>query len=88
MSFLATGGRHGYSTSLGAFKGGLGIDLSQLNSISIDKAAKTLTIGPGVRFRDIFNPVYEAGFQIRSSLPSLSSPSRDAWLTRFRIGVE
>ncbi|KAI1113123.1 hypothetical protein F5Y14DRAFT_230862 [Nemania sp. NC0429] len=66
LPFLATGGRHGYSTSLKALRKGLAIDLSKMNSVHVNKAAATLTIGPGVRFRDIFDPVYAAGFQIQT----------------------
>lgn len=68
IPFLATGARHGYSTTLGQLQGGLAIDLSKLNSVQIDKDAAQLTIGPGVHFRDIFGPVYEAGFEIREHL--------------------
>lgn len=53
-------------------QGGLAIDLSLLDTIAVDKSAGTLTIGPGVRFREIFEPVYEAGFQIREC-PTLVS---------------
>ncbi|KAJ4303141.1 hypothetical protein N0V90_002033 [Kalmusia sp. IMI 367209] len=66
LPFLATGGRHGYSTTLAELQGGLAIDLSKLNTISIDKEAATLTIGPGVHFGEIFDPLYEAGFQIQT----------------------
>ncbi|PSS06796.1 hypothetical protein M430DRAFT_111301 [Amorphotheca resinae ATCC 22711] len=66
IPFLATGARHGYSTTLGQLQGGLAIDLSKLNSVQIDKDAAQLTIGPGVHFRDIFGPVYEAGFEIQT----------------------
>ncbi|KAI0886282.1 uncharacterized protein GGS22DRAFT_199566 [Annulohypoxylon maeteangense] len=64
--FLATGGRHGYSTTLAKMQGGIAIDLSKMNSVKIDRSAKTLTVGPGVRFRDIFDLVFEAGFQIQT----------------------
>lgn len=67
IPFLATGGRHGYGTTLGKLKNGLSIDLSLLNQFSIDSKAATITVGPGVRFRDIFTPLYEAGFQVRKS---------------------
>ncbi|KAK9777226.1 putative FAD-binding PCMH-type domain-containing protein [Seiridium cardinale] len=66
ISFLATGGRHGYSTTLGEMQDGLAIDLTMLNTVIIDEDAAQLTIGPGVRFRDIFGPVYEAGFEIQT----------------------
>ncbi|KAI1810578.1 hypothetical protein GGS20DRAFT_589389 [Poronia punctata] len=65
-SFLATGGRHGYGTSLGKLQGGLSIDLGQLNSVHIDKKAGLLTVGGGVRFRDIVDLVYNAGFEIQT----------------------
>ena len=65
MPFLATGGRHGTATTLGNLQNGLALDLSQLNEVSINKSAATLTVGPGVLLRDIFDPVYQAGFQVR-----------------------
>lgn len=49
-------------------QGGLAIDLSQLNTVNVDKAARILTVGPGVVFADIYDPVYNAGFQIRECL--------------------
>ncbi|KLU89215.1 hypothetical protein MAPG_08189 [Magnaporthiopsis poae ATCC 64411] len=64
IPFLATGGRHGYVTTLGRLQNGLAIDLSLLNKFSIDRKAATLTVGPGVRFSQIFGPLYEAGFQV------------------------
>ncbi|KAK7909000.1 FAD-binding domain-containing protein [Apiospora marii] len=64
IPFLATGGRHGHTTTLANLKNGLAIDLSQLKDVKVDKKAGTLTIGPGVLFADIFDPVYEAGYQI------------------------
>jgi FAD/FMN-containing dehydrogenase len=80
ISFLATGGRHGYGTSLGKMHDGLAIDLSQLNTVVVNQSAATLTIGGGVRFRDIVDPVYEAGFQIRQ-FPTHHSTLSDSLLT-------
>ncbi|KAK8018786.1 hypothetical protein PG991_007976 [Apiospora marii] len=68
IPFLATGGRHGYATTLGKLQGGIAIDLSKLNSINIDKEAGTLTVGPGVHFGEIFGPVFDAGFMIRATI--------------------
>ncbi|GAP88228.1 putative FAD-binding domain-containing protein [Rosellinia necatrix] len=45
IPFLATGGRHGYTTTLGKLQNGLSIDLSQLNSFSADVNASTVTVG-------------------------------------------
>lgn len=74
VPFLATNGRHGYSTTLANMQGGIEIDLSQFNTVDINKEAATLTIGGGVRFRDIFDLVYEAGFQIRKYLEDCNVP--------------
>ncbi|KAL4968647.1 FAD-binding oxidoreductase [Aspergillus stella-maris] len=64
ISILATGGRHGYGGTLGMMQGGLALDLSELDNLVIDTEAQTLTVGPGIRFSDIFGPVYEAGFEV------------------------
>ncbi|KAI0101072.1 FAD-binding domain-containing protein [Daldinia grandis] len=64
IPFLATGGRHGYGTTLGKLQGGLAIDLSQLKSVKVDKAAGTVTVGAGVRIDDAMRPVYEAGYEL------------------------
>ncbi|KAF2852097.1 FAD-binding domain-containing protein [Plenodomus tracheiphilus IPT5] len=66
LPFLATGGRHGYSNTLGEMQGGVAIDLSKLDTISVDKDAGTLTVGPGVHFGEIFDPLYEAGLQVQT----------------------
>ncbi|EON95592.1 putative fad-binding domain-containing protein [Phaeoacremonium minimum UCRPA7] len=74
IAFLATGGRHGYTTTLGRMQNGLSIDLSQLDSYSIDKKAGTLTVGGGVVVESIVGPAYEAGFELQtgsSSCPGL-----------------
>ncbi|RYP18019.1 hypothetical protein DL767_009911 [Monosporascus sp. MG133] len=65
IPFLATGGRHGYTTTLGDLNEGLAIDLSLFNRLEIDKSAGTIKVGGGVRFRDIYDPVYTAGFEIQ-----------------------
>ncbi|KAI5918786.1 hypothetical protein F4810DRAFT_690548 [Camillea tinctor] len=64
IPFLATGARHGYTTTLGTLQNGLEIDLGQLNSVHVDKSAGILTIGGGAQTSDILDPVYEAGFEI------------------------
>ncbi|KFA72424.1 hypothetical protein S40288_08036 [Stachybotrys chartarum IBT 40288] len=64
IPFLATGGRHGYGSSMGLLQLGLALDLSKLNSISVDSEAATLTVGGGTRTGDIMGPVHEAGFEL------------------------
>lgn len=65
IPFLATGGRHGFSTTLHALDQGLEIDLSQLDSVEIDDTNATVTIGAGVVVDDILDPIYDAGFEMR-----------------------
>ncbi|KAI1129659.1 FAD-binding domain-containing protein [Nemania abortiva] len=64
--FLATGGRHGYSTTFGGVDQGLAIDLSLLNEVQVDSSKMTLTVGGGVLFKQIFDPIYGAGFEIQT----------------------
>lgn len=70
LPFLATGGRHGYGTSFGKLDQGLAIDLSQLDSASVNAKAGTLTVGGGTIFRQVYDIVYNAGFEIRLSPPT------------------
>jgi FAD/FMN-containing dehydrogenase len=65
VPFLATGGRHGYTTTLGKLQNGLSIDLSKMNSLKIDTAAQTVTVGPGVKIGDLIGPILEKGYQMR-----------------------
>ncbi|KAK2775076.1 hypothetical protein FQN53_003331 [Emmonsiellopsis sp. PD_33] len=66
IPFLATASRHGYGTTLGRLKDGLAIDLSTLNTVDVDKAAATVTVGPGTTNRDILGPVDAAGLEIQT----------------------
>jgi FAD/FMN-containing dehydrogenase len=69
IPFLAVGGGHGFTTTLGDVKEGLEIDLSQFDRVSVDARNNRMTIGGGVRFRDIMDPLYAAGKEIRRSHP-------------------
>ncbi|KAK4077740.1 CAZyme family AA7 [Trichoderma aggressivum f. europaeum] len=71
--FLTRGGGHGYAASLGDFQLGLSLDLSQWKNLKIDKKARTLTVGPGITFAEIFDPLFNAGFYIQTG--SCSCPS-------------
>lgn len=66
IPFLATGGRHGFTTSLGDLQQGLDLDLSAFRNVSVDVKAKTLTVGGATLFADIYNPLYEAGLEVRT----------------------
>lgn len=65
VSFLATGGGHGYSTSLSGVKGALNIDLSKFRKVTVDAAANTMTVGAATIFADMLDPLYAAGKQMR-----------------------
>ncbi|OTB10571.1 hypothetical protein K445DRAFT_69978 [Daldinia sp. EC12] len=87
IPFLATGGRHGYTTTLGDLHDGLAIDLSHFKSIHVDKSAQTVTVGPGVRVGEIFDPLYNAGFDIQTgsaSCPSLIGVTLGGGVGRYQ----
>jgi hypothetical protein len=65
VSFLATGGGHGYSTTLSGVKNALNIDLSNFRKVAVDASANTMTIGAATIFADVYDPLYAAGKQIR-----------------------
>jgi FAD/FMN-containing dehydrogenase len=64
VPFLAQGGRHGYGTTFDQLDDGLSIDLSNLNSVTVDKSKGTVTIGGGAKVSDVNNAVAAAGYQI------------------------
>ncbi|KAK3316889.1 hypothetical protein B0H66DRAFT_307121 [Apodospora peruviana] len=61
---VSSGGRHGYTTTLGELQGGLSIDLRQLDSIEIDEAANTVKVGGGVIVSKLADALYAAGKEI------------------------
>jgi FAD/FMN-containing dehydrogenase len=65
IPFLATGAGHGFTTTLGEVKNGLEIDLSQFNTVEVDKKHSRMRIGGSVRFRDVMDPLYAAGKEVR-----------------------
>lgn len=69
IPFLSTGGGHGFSITLGRLSNGIELDLSNFNSVSVDGKSNTLTIGGGVRFRDVINPLGQAHKEIRKLFP-------------------
>ncbi|KAI1752351.1 hypothetical protein F4782DRAFT_501516 [Xylaria castorea] len=74
IPFLATGARHGYTTTLGNLNDGVSLDLSQFDTVDVNKTAGTLTVGGGVRISQIYDPVYEAGYELQvgtASCPGL-----------------
>ncbi len=65
VSFMATGGGHGYSTTLSGVQDALDVDLGNFKSVSVDAYANTMTVGGATIFADIYDPLYNAGKQIR-----------------------
>lgn len=65
VPFLATGGGNGYTNTTGAIRGGIGIDLGFFRDIHVNAIDNRLTIGGGVIFNDIFEPLHAAGKEIR-----------------------
>lgn len=65
VPFLATGGRHGYTTTLGRLQNGVAIDLSQFDTVEVNASARTVTVGGAVQIGELLDPLYDAGFWMR-----------------------
>lgn len=66
VPFLATGGGHGLSTTLGRFHDGLEIDLSNFDSVDLDAGNNELTVGGATVFSDLYETLYNAGKLLRT----------------------
>ena len=66
ISFLGTGGGHGYSATLDTVENGIEIDLGHFNTVSIDRDANTMTVGGSVHFANITGLLYDAGKEFRT----------------------
>ncbi|KAI1169934.1 FAD-binding domain-containing protein [Nemania sp. FL0916] len=66
IPFLATGGRHNFGTTLRKLQHGLAIDLSLLNTVTVDKESSTAIVGGGANIQQVLDAVSEAGFVIPS----------------------
>ena len=62
---MATGGGYGYTTTYQNLKNGISIQMNSFRSVSINAGNNTMTIGGATRFRDTFDPLYNAGKEIR-----------------------
>lgn len=65
IPFLATGGGHGYSTTLSGLHNALDVDLSNFKRIKVDASTNTMVVGAGSKFHDMFDPLYAAGKMMR-----------------------
>ena len=73
VPFLATGGGHGFSTTLGGIQDGIEVDLSFFRNVTVDKDSSTMTIGGATLFRDTFEPLSAAGKEISMSISTLAT---------------
>ena len=67
VPILATGGGHGYSVSIGGVNDALDINLGNFANVSVDAFSNTMTVGGATIFRDVYDPLYSVGKQIRRS---------------------
>lgn len=65
IPFLATGGGHGTSITLGKLKRGLEIDMSKLSSVDVDTTGNQITVGGGTRFSQVVDLLYAAKKEMR-----------------------
>ena len=77
MTWLAQGGRHGYSPTLGVVQNAVAINLELFDSITVN-ADGTVTVGPGATFRDLVSAVGNAGREISQSHPNPGSSTDQA----------
>jgi hypothetical protein len=64
IPLLASSGQHGFDIELAKLQNGMEIDLSAFRNVSVVAEKNTLTVGGGVRFLDVFDPVFNAGKEI------------------------
>ncbi|KJZ75227.1 hypothetical protein HIM_05421 [Hirsutella minnesotensis 3608] len=77
VPFLATGGGHGYSSTLDRLRNGIALDLGLFNSVKVDKAANTMTIGGGVRSDEVATTLQKAGKEILTGNGDIVTASKD-----------
>ena len=63
IPFLTYNGHHGTLTTLGNMDYGIEIYLPQLNSISIAKDGKSVTVGGGINSKHLTDALWAAGKQ-------------------------
>ncbi|RYP57382.1 hypothetical protein DL769_009519 [Monosporascus sp. CRB-8-3] len=68
ISFLTTGGGHGYSSSLGRLEDGINVDLGMFSTVQVDSDARTMTVGGAVRADQVATALQAAGMEIRATL--------------------
>ncbi|PWY79153.1 FAD-binding domain-containing protein [Aspergillus heteromorphus CBS 117.55] len=61
IPFLATGGGHGVTTTLGRVRNGIEIDLSNFRTVEVSEDASEIVVGGAAIYNDIYGPMYKAG---------------------------
>lgn len=69
LTFQATGAGHGFSAEFAQVQNAVNIDLGNFKTVSVDAANNRLTVGASNKFQDIFQPLYNAGKQLRTAWP-------------------
>ncbi|RYP89867.1 hypothetical protein DL770_004019 [Monosporascus sp. CRB-9-2] len=64
ISVLATGGGHGYSSSLGRLEGGINVDLGMFSTVRVDSDASTMTVSGAVRADQVATALQATGMEI------------------------
>ncbi|KAL4939078.1 hypothetical protein BDV06DRAFT_231278 [Aspergillus oleicola] len=60
IPFLAIGGGHGITGTLGRSQSGISIELKNFDKADIDEANNVITIGGGVKYESLYGPMYNA----------------------------
>lgn len=60
MSFLAQGGGHGYSPTLGIIQDAMMINLRQFDQVNFNPADQTVTVGGAANFSTVSEVLYHA----------------------------
>ncbi|KAH8691967.1 FAD binding domain protein [Talaromyces proteolyticus] len=64
IAFLATGGGHGASQNFANVTNAISIDLSNFNTIDVDAENNRITIGGGVTYGELYEPLSSIGKEI------------------------
>ncbi|PMB64984.1 FAD-linked oxidoreductase afoF [Beauveria bassiana] len=65
--FLAIGGQHGATSTLGKLRGGIGIAMSTLDSVELSADGHTAKVGGGALSKTVIDALWEAGKQTGGS---------------------
>ncbi|KAK3307255.1 uncharacterized protein B0T15DRAFT_529749 [Chaetomium strumarium] len=58
VSFLAASGSKGFSKTLASVQGGVNLNLKNFDKVTYDKAKKTMTVGGGAKFQQLWTLAY------------------------------